>query len=81
MYWFILIANTFLVFFSIYIWKRYKDKNYLWLFILNILALVLDTWKLLNLTPIINGNLVIIFWVAYLMLTLLIVFKSPNKKV
>lgn len=89
MHWLTLFANIFLVLFSIYVWKRYHDKNYFWLFILNLVAIVVDFWnyysknilQLSDSASSVNNVSIMIFWVVYIVLMIYIFFKDSNKKV
>ncbi len=64
-----IILHSLFALFCVFVWKKYKDKNYFWVFIINILALVFDVYKNQIVS---SSNLPVrlvelgIFWLAYI---------------
>lgn len=62
-----------LVFFGFFVYKKYKDKNYLGVSLLSILALVIDLWKFYFKT---NSDITFAFSILYSILIIWLVFRK-----
>ena len=86
-HWFSLIIHLLLGSFCLYVWKRYRDKNYLWVSLLNALSLIVDFWNLYFKNRVqlseagarISNTLLLIFWVVSFSLTVYILFRGPKR--